>query len=449
MTLYYLLKSKDLYRKSGCRYVGPCPKCGGSSDTTRFVTKEGSDTGKCFSCGWGCDRVGYLREIEGLSCKQAWAALGEDCNKTACPVFAKCHNQPAPRVNHSGTARPALPAAQTRTATEPTATANIWREKATALVSWAHAQLLTNPEQLAYLAGRGLDMAAVQHYRLGWLPADLYRERAAWGLPEELKDNGQPKKLWLPLGLTIPTFGANGSLQRVRIRRPVITGKEPRYYWLPGSGNGTTILSPGRRAAIIIESDLDAILIDHLAGDLVTTLGLGTSSADPKTDCAEILDNAVIILIALDADQAGDKGWQKWQASHPQQAERLIVPVGKDPGEAWQKGCDLRQWIIDALPISLHPHKQPAPVAIPGPIAPIIHTVTAKDGRHINITDDADAYRRLAAEGKIVFNSREIALVKQTTATPEETARFLDAKELFPGATIEKIIKEAGHDNSR
>lgn len=424
----------------GGEYHGPCPKCGGND---RFIIWPERNGFWCRKCDWKGDDIEALRVIDGLSCKEAFARVGRECRKESCPAYAKCTGAPLPRREHAHTASvPARKNNDTAPATADTP-AEKWRTKAEKLVSWAHERLLESPERLAYLVGRGLDQNAVERYALGWLPEDIFRERSAWGLPAELKENGKPKKLWLPQGLTIP-YCTDGQIHRIRIRRDKVTGDSPRYYWVPGSGNDTIVLSPGRRAAIIVESDLDGLLIDYLAGDMVTTIPLGTSSARPKLAAAQAINAADVILVALDADEAGLRGWKWWRDTHQGKAIRWPVPVGKDPGEAYEQGIDLRAWIIAGLPVSLQPR-----TATTGHSTtqtppeeeqkPVVHVITARDGRMIHITDDRKEYARLVAENKIVFDSKEMALVKESQATPEQAASYLNIKQTFPGARIDGL----------
>ena len=116
-----------------------------------------------------------------------------------------------------------------------------------------HEQLLKNPEQLAWLAARGLPLEAVTRYRLGWNPGErgkscLIRPRKSWGLPPvDGKDkDGKPvakTTFWIPRGLVIPhlaTDDPEGPVLRLRIRRPEADRKEfkenTKYYVIPGSG---------------------------------------------------------------------------------------------------------------------------------------------------------------------------------------------------------------------
>ncbi|RQW89909.1 MAG: alpha helicase [Geobacter sp.] len=454
MSLLSLFQNHGRYNKvsssKGGEYHGPCPKCGGND---RFIVWPERNSFWCRQCEWNGDDIEALRVLESLSCKEAFARVGRECGKEDCVVREKCTGTPQPHREHATTATvPAVPATENRPAVADSP-ADIWRGKAEKLVAYAHDQLLASAEKLEYLSGRGLDHDAVVKYHLGILPQDNYRDRSSWGLPVEIKENGKPKKLWLPKGIVIPFFfGAH--LHRVRIRRDEVIGDSSRYYWVPGSGNDVVVLSPGHQVAVIVESDLDGLLVDHLAGDMASTIPLGTSSAKPKEAAVRALDEAVVILVALDADEAGLKAWKWWRENYHQKAVRWPVPVGKDPGEAYQQGVDIRAWILAGLPVSLQPKQvkveteavktetKPgkAEITEAAPtVEPLVHVVTAKDGRTIHITNDQAEYARLVAEGKIVFDGKELALIKNSGATPEQAASFLNIKQTFPGARIDNV----------
>lgn len=466
-----LIQNIPGWKKQSARtWEGPCPRCGGSKRCIAWIHQ---DIFKCRECDYKGDLITWLRDQEGLSCKDAHHRAGRDCHNSACPAWDKCRGivTDLPRHNTSQTAivpQPrAIVAAPTTAPDQPQA---LWQQHAAKLADWAHDQLLANHDQLAYLESRGLDYGAVIRYRLGWIPADLYRPRAAWGLPAELRDNGQPKKLWIPVGITIPMYNGD-QVHRIRIRRPVVQGGETRYYWLPGSGNDTFTLDRGHFAAVVVESDLDALLLDHLAGDIVNTVSLGTCSARPKGHTADMLKACPAILVALDSDQAGAAAFRWWRENYPQ-AERWPVIGGKDPGEAYQNSVDLRAWILAGLPVSLHPADIPSEKrgistatgggveseeAVQGStfkvqgsnieqpltlnVEPPVRVITSQDGRTVHITDDPEQYNAIVARGGIVFSSRELALVETSGATKEEAGRFLDVKQAFPGARmVEPVI---------
>lgn len=423
-------KDGRTYRKAssanGGEYHGPCPSCGGTDRFHIWPAQGEHGTFWCRSCGIGGDAIEYLMKIEGIHFRDACKEVGKE--------LPEIEEYQAPRFR-----RPGDPEAfQPRVTTSP---AELWIQHAEKFVEWAHQQLVANPDQLAWCAARGLDIEAVKTYRLGWNPGekgkDLYRAREAWGLETVLKENGKPKKLWLPIGLVIP-YHQGGTLHRVRIRRPE---GEPRYYLVPGSGTSPMLLGETMKALVIVEAELDAILLHHVAGDLVGAISQGNSTAKPDAVAAVPLQNAIAILVALDSDEAGMNAAVWWKKHYPQ-AERWPVPAGKDPGDAHKAGVDLRAWVLAGLPLSLQPRSaavQPPVQHHPQQPDSSVHTITIRDGRQIHITDDRERYQHIYRTGGIVFTSKEMSLVKQTRASADlATLCFIDTKAVFPGAHIIK-----------
>lgn len=482
-----LAEKHTVLRKSGANHVGKCPVCGGSDDTTRFVVNSASDFCHCYSCGFNADPVRFLRQIEGKTCPEAHRILGLTCERAECPVWDKCsrgrgERTDLPAVAPVRQARPTGPVIH-----QADTPAEKWQHKAAELVEYAHQRLLDAPDQLAYLAGRGLPVEAVIKYRLGYLPEDYYRARAAWGLPEEISEKtGKPKKLWLPQGIVIPWAdpAGSGSIHRIRIRKQTVwDAKDPRYHWLPGSGNDIICLNPTTRAHAIVESDLDGLLIDWLAGDLVATVPLGSCSTRPKASAFESLRRSRRILVALDFDTpqwseqkermvapgAEACGW--WSKTFPDTWKRWPVPQGKDPGEAYQAGVNLRQWVLDGLPPAMRVQVKPPVVApYPPPAAqpaadrsendhsaalcgasaqegvegsrPVVAKLRSRSGHEYYFTDSPEEYRRLQAESVTVFSPKEIAAIKEAQrlgAGDHELQIMFECKRVLGGMVMHTL----------
>jgi DNA primase len=323
---------------NGGEWQGPCPACGG---TDRFHVWPQQNEGKggywCRGCGNTGDNIQFLRDFEGLSFREACARL----------------NVILPERPRSRGDRPAAFCAAPEFKPERhTSPADLWQEKAEKLVAWAQGTLAANADVLAWLSGRGIDAETAAKFRLGWNPGenekDLYRPRKAWGLPEQLKDDGRPKALWIPRGLVIP-YSAGGAVLRIRIRRPE---GEPRYYVIPGSSMSTMVIGPERRAFVVVEAELDAIAVAASNTFLSGAVAMGSAAAKPDADTFSILRGALQILNALDYDAAGAKA-MAWWTEHFKHCDRWPVPKGKDPGEAVRLGIDLRKWIEVGLPPAL------------------------------------------------------------------------------------------------
>jgi DNA primase len=346
----------DLYREThlnprhmagtnGGEWAGPCPKCGGDPDKSdRFriwpEQNEGNGSFWCRRCEKGGDGITFLIEYQGMKYPQACEYLGK-----AMPP-RQVARTPRPPEEKQERFFP-----ETKDGTP----AELWTKNATALVDWATEKLMGNPRPLAWLKERGITKDTARRFRLGWNPGtkggeDLFRHRESWGLDTVLKPNGKPKRLWIPRGLIIPHV-RDGQVVRVRIRRP--SEDPPRYYVLPGSQMDMMVTASRSQskhlAMIVVESELDAILLDQEAGELAGVVALGSASAKPDAIAFDILTRAECILVALDFDEAGSKAMQWWN-THFRQSDRHPVPFGKDPGEAYKQGVPLADWVRAGLP---------------------------------------------------------------------------------------------------
>ena len=233
---------------------------------------------------------------------------------------------------------------------------DIWIKAANSFTNRAYENLMNNEKALRYLADRGIDEGIISAYGLGWCEkeggGDLYRPREKWGLPPEKNEKGRAKALWLPKGWVIP-YLENGNVIKLRIRRAELNfNPDMKYYFVPGGSTRTTILNPDRKAHVIIESDLDAYLIIKEVGDLVGAVPLGSVSVKLDEIATRILKSSCHILNALDFDKAGAVAWPWWEQNF-KECIRWPVPKKKDPGEAWQAGVNIREWIKAGLPEGL------------------------------------------------------------------------------------------------
>lgn len=334
------LEARRVSSGKGGEYHGPCPGCGGE-DRFHLWPAQGEDGSFwCRQCGKSGDAIQFLRDFDGMSFQSACAALGREIKRTPLPVMPR--------------AKPMLGNWQPGVSTRP---AEIWQKRAEKLVAWAHGHLLAAPDYLEWLALRGIGLETIKAARLGWNPGekgkDLWRPREVWGLSEEINEKtGKPRRVWIPRGLVIPTLDEVGSVLRVRIRRPE---GEPRYYVLPGSSGTPLYLGRDRSAAVVVEAELDAFAVFAAAGDLAGAYAIGNSSAKPDEKSFEQIRRLNLILVATDFDSPDHQGRRagteaaRWWLSHFPQAERWPVPAGKDPGEAFRLGIDLRAWICEGL----------------------------------------------------------------------------------------------------
>jgi len=333
-------KKVNLHKASGTNggeWQGPCPACGGED---RFHVWPNKNDGKgaywCRGCEKTGDNIQFLRDFEGMSFRQACEYLGEKM-----PDMPETHSVSAPKKQGKPPFMPDNHAAP----------ADLWQEKAEKFLAWSQECLHKNAEVLSWLAIRGISRETAINYRLGWNPGekgkDIYRPRKSWGLLEEMKENGKPKMLWIPVGLVIP-YIIDGVIYRLRIRRPE---GEPRYGLIAGSSMSTMLLGRGRRAFVVVESELDAIAV-YEGNTYAGAAAMGSASAKPDAETYAALQGALQVLNTLDYDTAGQKQ-VNWWGENFERCDRWPVPQGKDPGEAIKMGTDLNSWIKAGLPPAL------------------------------------------------------------------------------------------------
>jgi hypothetical protein len=163
-------------------------------------------------------------------------------------------------------------------------------------------------------------------------------------------------KLVLPEGLLIPHFERDEVtgecfVDRLRIRKMADQGGS-KYHTIAGSM--MTPLCIGVRPnqpAFVFESDLDAILVAREAGDLVGVVAMGSVTCRPNEKTFGILKDLPLIIAAFDSDGPGALESHRFWKRNFRQCLRCPIPrkYGKDPGEAFRNGLDLRVWVASAL----------------------------------------------------------------------------------------------------
>ncbi len=388
-TILEALQSRGLVFKkvagaNGGEWAGPCPACGGRDRFRCWPEQRGGGCFWCRQCGAKGDSIEFYRKFEGLGFKDAAIKAGMEgvvkdsrarrrARVTALPAARPGrHGGQGGAAAASGSGGGSVPEWTPR-AVDPPPT--LWMEKAGAFLGWCQERLTRAPTVLAWLQeARGLRPETVRAAGLGWNPGDrgrdLYRPRSAWGLPAEMNDRGQERKLWLPLGLVLP-YVRDGVVVRLKIRRPKAGDALPPelapphehgpkwargvpFAAVPGSCECSFFLA-GHGAddrplpVVVLESELDALLLHQVAGDLAHVLGLGSASNRPDAGVADVLHAAPALLLCLDYDDAGASAASWWLERYAR-AEVWPVPSGKDPNEARLAGHDLRAWLEAGLP---------------------------------------------------------------------------------------------------
>ncbi len=323
--------SKRKAATHGGEYCSPCPFCKDGDDRFLIWPLRHNNNGdyqggrySCRVCGKYGDAITFLRELHGLGYLEACTRL---------------RLEPKQR---STSMRPRL-APKPRAAEEPSA---LWKEKATVFVNWCYTQLVNDPQTMSHLEERKITQETVARFKLGYNPQSFFRDRSGWGLAREIKDDGKERKLWLPAGIVIPTF-EGGQAVKVKVRRS--DWKEgdqwPKYIEISGSKQALSIYGDtSLSGALVIESELDALLVLQEAGDLVYCVALGGSTKPIDFQADQLLRKTQLILFLPDFDKAGAIAWSKWENMFPN-IQRILSPYEKSAGDYFQAGGDLRIWL--------------------------------------------------------------------------------------------------------
>lgn len=322
---------------------GPCPWCGGRDRFTIFAGQGHNGLGRfwCRKCGKSGDAIQFVRDLQGLSFKEARQALG---------LPDSPHRS---QLQHTRTGRPAT---SEFTPPETAIPGPVWQERSSKVVSWARGQLRQAHEAQRWLAqDRGLTAATVTAAQLGWIPKDFFRPREAFGLQPEAKGNGKLRRVWIPRGLCIPVFHPDGRLLRIKFRVADSGPARPKYITLPQAEKCTAPLVLKSRSGVrpwqVVESELDALLLAQEAGHLVNVVALGSAAFRPDSNTWADMQAAPLVLVSLDFDEAGNKAACLWWKAHlpPGRYRLWPVPEGKDPCDAWKARWDLAEWTKSGL----------------------------------------------------------------------------------------------------
>ena len=314
---------------NGGEYKSKCPKC--QSGTDRFcIWPNRGPSGRywCRMCEVTGDGIQFCRDFLGLTFQQA-------CQKVN--IF------PSPSTQLVGYRPAFIPSIS-----PPPSTA--WQELAERFILYAHKQLLNAPHVIEQLTKRGLTYETILCFQLGWNPKSLFQSRETWGLSVEKKENGELRRQWLPKGIVIPSF-SNSVPVKIKVRRADwIQGDSlPKYIEISGSQQVPALYGNILKPVVVVESELDAILLQQFAAELACALALGGVSKKPDTHTHRWLQQSPLILLSLDFDEAGKKHCAFWVKSYPN-LRLWPSPQAKSIGDAFQEfNLDLTKWVQEGL----------------------------------------------------------------------------------------------------
>ena len=315
-------------------WKGPCPWCGGS-DRFSIYPFDGDDGHYiCNQCKKSGDPIQFERDFHGLSFEDAIEKLG---------IKHKFENtKPAKKEKKDPTPKPWEP----RIIEPPPA---LWIEKATQFVFTAYKHLLSGhgKPHRDYLNSRGISNDTIKKARLGYNPAAAQYSYESFGLQPETDRSGKTKSIWIPPGIIIPYFDTAGTLRRIRIRNAENFAKNP-YVLLTGGSTEYFIYPefiPGR-PTIAVEAELDGWCVWQAAGDFINVVAVGNNTTRPDETAHDILTRSSRVLCSFDNDDGGRTEYAWWK-DHLN-ADWWGTPRGKDPGEAFVLGVDIRTWADEA-----------------------------------------------------------------------------------------------------
>lgn len=347
MDLLDLAKDKGLETKrtaaiGGGEYHCACPACGDGHDRFAIWPNEVGKNGVvgrywCRRCDAKGDAIQFCRDFLDMTYREACEKLRVQPKEVGNRAYI------APKRSEF---TPIL-------ATEPPP---LWQEKAAAFVNWSHDQLLAQPACLEKLYERGFKLDAIKKFKLGFCTVEMFRDLEQWGLPPQIKENGNAKKLWLPSGFIIPAFGSGGRVMQIKVRRSNwCEGDElPKYVAITGGMRCPSIYGdPAKQITIVLESEFDGLLIQQQAGELCCSIALGGSTKRPDLYTDHLLRKASLILFCPDVDEAGASSLAWWEAEYTNLA-LWPAPFGKSPGDALRDHkVDLYRWILQGIPEAL------------------------------------------------------------------------------------------------
>ena len=324
------------HKRYGRWWMWPCPFH--DDRTPSLAVRPDTGSWHCFGCSESGDHITWLEKREDLSFTEALDTLAGLAGVALAP------SPPKRRL--------------TKVDSVPSAS---WQERAQAVVADCEQMLWEDEGSKArtWLHRRGLTDESLRRWRLGYNRTD-----------RKLCD------LWVPQGITIPCF-VDGTLWYIKVRRPVPPLKGPKYQQVKGSRPALFGLDhlAGKSEVVICEGELDAILLQQKAGDLVDVVAVGSATNRPSLRFLLRLVRYPRWLVAFDRDDAGEKG-ADWWGDFSDRVRRVRPLQGNDLTDFHQAGGDLRAWVTFYLArprvesskqATQMPEPAPMPISVPQP----------------------------------------------------------------------------------
>lgn len=314
------LSPKKTSNTHGGEYHCGCPKCEG---TDRFMLWSGTGRYWCRQCDAKGDAIQFCRDFMGLNFKEACAKVGQSPQVfVSSRVWPKNNFEPKPSIFPAET----------------------WQKRASKFIEKCQHNALREPFAMKLLKDRGFSHETLNRFQLGWNELDLFEDLNQWGLTDSEK-----RKVWLPRGIVIPSY-LEGQPMKLKIRRAdwFEGDVRPKYVEIQGSRKAPSFYGDNAKYLILLESELDAILLQQFAGDICTSMAIGGVKRRPDLYAHKRLLEYQRVLFSLDFDEAGKKGFKFWKELYPH-LKPWPSPRGKSPGDAFKLGADLHSWVAAGL----------------------------------------------------------------------------------------------------
>lgn len=150
---------------------------------------------------------------------------------------------------------------------------------------------------------------------------------------------------------------------------------------------------------ILTEAPLDALSVVQACEGMLNVVATGGAGCAQSHKNVAQLARMPLVLVAFDADEAGDKA-ASWWLKRLRNAQRLR-PALHDVNDMLVQGWNLHQWLLDAIQQAADPCPEPAPItpaAEPPQAVEATPLPTTQDSRAVD-----EALLRLCASHNVVL----------------------------------------------
>lgn len=317
-TILHELEAMDLEAEwNGARSLRfDCPECDAKKKLLFYPDNKGGWC-QCIGCGKNWGMYEFLIKIIGYSPKQAWEAKHDAIHSQF--NMHELMAEYAPKIKYQVQDR------------------KLWISSTLRLLDQAKQEIKLYPGILKWLKNKwGIRRKAALKADIGFISGDVFvNNRTEWGLVENRKLNGEPKKLWLPAGLVIPKFYPNGCLSSIRFKN-IDTQAKWNYQVLPGSSYKPFRLGNRDSDTIVfVEHEFDAILVNQEFPDVYVIALVNPLLKISKTLASNITGKTIITVTDFSYSLS----------DVPTDIKIQSIGNRKTLGAAHRRGLNLRNWL--------------------------------------------------------------------------------------------------------